>query len=63
MGKGLHGVHVVKTELECGSVSSGSRTCVRIFRIGPGSVMKAIRRMSPPQVLKTLKIAGHIAVY
>ena len=23
--------------------------CVRIFRIGPGSVMNAISRMSPPQ--------------
>ena len=28
---------------------SGSRRCVRIFRIGPGSVLNAISRMSPPQ--------------
>jgi hypothetical protein len=26
----------------------GSRRCVRIFQIGPGSVMNAISRMSPP---------------
>ena len=32
-----------------GGGSSGSPRCVRIFRIGPGSVMNAISRMSPPQ--------------
>ena len=31
-----------------GGGSSGSPRCVRIFRIGAGSVMKAMRRMSPP---------------
>jgi hypothetical protein len=35
-----------------GGGSSGSPRWVRIFRIGPGSVMKAISRMSPPH-------AGH----
>jgi hypothetical protein len=34
---------------EIGGGSSGSARCVRIFRIGPGSVMNAINRMSPPQ--------------
>ncbi len=34
---------------ETGGGSSGSPRCVRIFRIGPGSVMNAINRMSPPQ--------------
>ena len=33
----------------CGGGSSGSPRCVRIFRIGPGPVMNAISRMSPPQ--------------
>ena len=33
-----------------GGGSSGSPRCVRIFRIGPGSVMNVISRMSPPQV-------------
>jgi len=33
---------------EIGGGSSGSPRCVRIFRIGPGSVMKEISRMSPP---------------
>ena len=33
----------------CGGGSSGSPRCVWIFRIGPGSVMNAISRMSPPQ--------------
>jgi len=33
----------------CGAGLSGSPRCVRIFRIGPGSVMNAISRMSPPQ--------------
>jgi hypothetical protein len=33
---------------ETGGGSSGSPRCVRIFRIGPGSVMKAMSRMSPP---------------
>jgi hypothetical protein len=37
---------------EIGGGSSGSPKCVRIFRIGPGSVMKAMSRMSPPH-------AGH----
>ena len=37
---------------ERGGGSSGSPKCVRIFRIGPGSVMNAISRMSPPH-------AGH----
>ena len=32
----------------CGG-SSGSPRCVRIFRIGSGSVMKLISRISPPQ--------------
>ena len=32
-----------------GGGSSGSPRCVRIFRIGPGSVMNAMTRMSPPQ--------------
>jgi len=32
-----------------GGGSSGSPTCVRIFRIVSGWVMKLIRRMSPPQ--------------
>ncbi len=32
---------------ETGGGSSGSPRCVRIFRMGPGSVMKAISRMSP----------------
>ena len=36
-------------EGESGGGSSGSPRCVRIFRIGLGSVMKAISRMSPPQ--------------
>jgi len=31
---------------ETGGGSSGSPRCVRIFRIGPGSVMKAMSRMS-----------------
>lgn len=31
-----------------GGNSSGSPKCVRIFRIAPGSVMKAISRISPP---------------
>jgi hypothetical protein len=35
---------------ESGGGSSGSPRCVRIFRIGPGSVMNAISRMSPPLV-------------
>ena len=33
-----------------GGGSSRSPRCMRIFRIGPGSVMNAISRMSPPQV-------------
>ena len=33
-----------------GGGSSGSPKCVRIFRIGPGSVMKEISRMSPPHI-------------
>ena len=33
---------------ETGGGSSGSPRCVRIFRIGPGSVMNAMSRMSPP---------------
>ena len=33
----------------CGG-SSGSPRCVRIFRIGSGSVMKLISRISPPQL-------------
>ncbi len=40
---------------EIGGGSSGSPRCVRIFRIGPGFVMKAISRMSPPH-------AGHVLV-
>jgi len=35
-----------------GGGSSGSPRWVRIFRIGPGSVMKEMSRMSPPH-------AGH----
>ena len=35
---------------ESGGGSSGSPRCVRILRIGPGSVMNAMSRMSPPQV-------------
>ena len=34
---------------ETGGRSSGSLRCVRIFRIGPGLVMNAISRISPPQ--------------
>jgi len=34
---------------EIGGGSSGSPRCVRIFWIVPGSVMKEISRMSPPQ--------------
>ena len=34
---------------DTGGGSSGSPTCVRIFRIVSGWVMKLIRRMSPPQ--------------
>ena len=37
---------------DTGGGSSGSPRCMRIFRIGPGSVMNAISRMSPPH-------AGH----
>ena len=37
---------------DTGGGSNGSPRCVRIFRIGPGSVMKAMSRMSPPH-------AGH----
>ena len=37
---------------ETGGGSSGSPRCVRICRMGPGSVMNAISRMSPPH-------AGH----
>jgi hypothetical protein len=33
---------------ESGGGPSGSRRCVRTFWIGPGSVMNAISRMSPP---------------
>ena len=33
---------------ETGGGSSGSPRCVRIFRIGPGSVMNGISRTSPP---------------
>ena len=33
---------------ETGGGSSGSPRCGRIFRIGPGSVMNAMSRMSPP---------------
>jgi hypothetical protein len=36
-------------DLAGGGGSSGSAKWARIFLIGPGSVMKAIRRMSPPQ--------------
>lgn len=35
---------------ETGGGLSGSPTWVRIFRIGPGSVMNAMSRMSPPHV-------------
>ena len=35
-------------DLLTGGGSSGSPKCVRIFRIGPGSVMNAMSRMSPP---------------
>jgi hypothetical protein len=31
-----------------GESGGGSPRCVEIFRIGPGSVMNAISRMSPP---------------
>ena len=31
-----------------GGCSSGSPRCARIYRIGPGSVMNAMSRMSPP---------------
>ncbi len=34
---------------DSGGGSSGSPRCVTIFRIGPVSVMKAMRRMSPRQ--------------
>jgi len=39
---------------DTGGGSSGSPKCVRILRMGPGSVMNAIRRMSPPH-------AGHLS--
>ena len=44
-----HGLFVTAApDLLTGGGSSGSPKCVRIFRNGPGSVMKAISRMSPP---------------
>jgi hypothetical protein len=44
---------------ESGGGSSGSPRCVRILRIGPGSVMKAINQMSPPRWALQGKLLPH----
>jgi hypothetical protein len=38
---------------DTGSGSTGSPTCARILLIGPGSMMKVMRRMSPPHARHT----------